>query len=281
MAASERALGESDIEQCMQLVAGAGWNQTANDWKTVFQIGEARGLFDGDALIASAAIVRHGPVGWICMVLVAPSEQRRGHATRLLNWAGERLKELGLIAGLDATPAGRNVYLPLGYHDIYPITRLQASPPLRPAGALPVLAVRSIGIDDVGSILALDRRAFGADRGELLASLIRRRPDIATAAFDGDACAGFALAREGLRATQLGPVVARDEDIAIALLDGALRKVEGAVFIDAPDRHLKLRAWLEAHGFTAQRPFMRMLRGSDRPFDDSSLIFALTGPEFA
>ncbi len=285
MAASERALGESDVDQCMHLVAGAGWNQTANDWKTIFQIGEARGLFNGDALIASAAIVRHDPIGWICMVLVAPSEQRRGHATRLLNWAGERLKELGLIAGLDATPAGRTVYLPLGYHDIYPITRLQAATPLRPAGAPPALAARSIGVDDVdsvlGSILALDRRAFGADRGELLASLIRRRPDIATAAFDGDECVGFVLAREGLRATQLGPVVARDEDIAIALLDGALRKIEGAAFIDAPDRHQKLRAWLEAHGFTAQRPFMRMLRGSDRPFDDSSLIFALTGPEFA
>lgn len=285
MAALERALGESDIEQCMRLVAEAGWNQTANDWKTIFQIGEARGLFNADALIASAAIVRHDPVGWICMVLVAPSEQRRGHATRLLNWAGERLKELGLIAGLDATPAGRNVYLPLGYHDIYPITRLQAATPLRSAGTPPALAARSIGVGDVGSvlgsILALDRRAFGADRGELLASLIRRRPDIATAAFEGDECVGFVLAREGLRATQLGPVVARDEDIAIALLDGALRTIEGAVFIDAPDRHLKLRAWLEAHGFTAQRPFMRMLRGCDRPFDDSSLIFALTGPEFA
>lgn len=277
----ERPLAEADINDCLRLVAEAGWNQTANDWQTIFEIGETCGLFDDGTLIATAAIVLHGPVGWVCMVLVTPSAQRRGHATRLLNWAGKRLDELGLTPGLDATPAGRQVYVQLGYNDIYPITRMQCDAPLPHAAENTDVSIRPLTADDLDAMLALDKDAFGLDRAALLTSLIRRRPDLACGVFDGDTCLGFALAREGRRATQVGPVVARDERLAIALVNHVLDTSDGSVFIDVPDLHTDLRAILEARGFTAQRPFTRMLRGKTEAFDDNRLVFALTGPEFA
>jgi GNAT superfamily N-acetyltransferase len=277
----ERPLAEADIDACLRLVAEAGWNQTANDWKTIFEIGETCGLFQDGTLIATAAIVLHGPVGWVCMVLVTPGAQRRGHATHLLNWAGSRLDELGLTPGLDATPAGRQVYLNLGYTDIYPITRMQCDAPLPRAAAVSGQQVRPVTADDLDAMLALDRSAFGIDRGALLSSLIRRRPDLACGSFDGDTCLGFALAREGRRATQIGPLVARDETLAMELLHHVLDRSDGPVFIDVPDLHIALRGALETRAFTAQRPFTRMLRGMAEAFDDSRLVFALTGPEFA
>lgn len=281
MAIVERPLADADLDACLRLVAEAGWNQTANDWQTIFEIGETRGLFEDGALIASAAIVLHGPVGWVCMVLVTPGAQRRGHATHLLNWAGDRLDELGLTPGLDATPAGRHVYLNLGYVDIYPITRMQCDLPDRRQESTSDPTIRALTQDDLPALLALDQTAFGLDRGALLASLIRRRPDLAAGIFDGDTCLGFALAREGRRATQIGPVVARDEALAVALLHHVLDQCEGAVFIDVPDLHETMRAALEDRGFTAQRPFTRMLRGKTQAFDDPTRVFALTGPEFA
>lgn len=281
MAILERPLADADLDACLRLVAEAGWNQTANDWQTIFEIGETRGLFDNGTLIASAAIVLHGPVGWVCMVLVTPGAQRRGHATHLLNWAGDRLDELGLTPGLDATPAGRHVYLNLGYVDIYPITRMQCDLPGSRQDSASAPAIRALTQDDLPALLALDQTAFGLDRGALLASLIRRRPDLAAGMFDGDTCLGFALAREGRRATQIGPVVARDETRAVALLHHVLDMSEGAVFIDVPDLHATLRTALEGRGFTVQRPFTRMLRGKTQAFDDPTLVFALTGPEFA
>lgn len=281
MMLEERRLASSDIDACMRLVAEAGWNQTENDWKTIFKIGEGRGLFDDGMLVASAAIVRYGPIGWVCMVLVTQSHQRRGLATRLLNWAGDRLEELGLTAGLDATPAGRHVYLRLGYEDIYPITRMQADEPTRPSAADASSSLRPIGKAEIELVTTLDRRAFGADRRPLLESLAGRRPDIAMAAFEGVECLGFVLGREGRRATQIGPLVARGEAIAEDLLRGALARTHGPVFIDIPDRHQPLRACLEEHGFSPQRAFTRMLRGRADPFDDDAVIFALTGPEFA
>lgn len=277
----ERPLAEADIDACLRLVAEAGWNQTANDWKTILEIGETCGLFEDGTLIATAAIVLHGPVGWVCMVLVTPSAQRRGHATRLLNWAGNRLDELGLTPGLDATPAGRQVYLHLGYNDIYPITRMQCDAPLVRATASSNPVIRPVTTDDLSALLALDRDAFGIDRSALLASLIRRQPDLAAGVFQNDACQGFVLAREGRRATQIGPLVAREETLAVELLHHVLNTSEGPVFIDVPDLHVALRGELKGRGFTAQRPFTRMLRGKTEAFDDSRLVFALTGPEFA
>lgn len=284
----ERPLAQTDIDACLRLVAEAGWNQTANDWELVFKIGETCGLFEDGTLIATAAIVLHQPVvGWVCMVLVTPDAQRRGYATRLLNWAGRRLDELGLTPGLDATPAGRQVYLNLGYSDIYPITRLQCDAPLaRPAAisqnfSNPDLAIRAVTQNDLAAMLVLDRDAFGIDRGTLLASLIARRPDLASGIFDGDTCLGFVLAREGRHATQIGPLVARDAGLASSLLHHVLDKSEGPVFIDVPDRHVELHAALAARAFTAQRPFTRMLCGKTQAFDDARCVFALTGPEFA
>lgn len=281
MVPEERPLQARDIEGCLRLVAEAGWNQTENDWLTILEIGEARGLFRQGQLIASAAIVRHGPIGWICMVLVQTTEQRQGLATHLLRWAVQRLDEIGLTPGLDATPAGREVYLKLGFEDIYGVTRLQCGTPRPTERRLSGPAPRSIGPADLEAISQFDRRAFGADRGALLASLIQRRPDLALATFEGDECTGFALAREGRKATQIGPVVARDEATALDLLQTVLNKFDGPVFLDLLDRHVEARRWLEDHGFTAQRPFTRMLRGQGKPFDDSRLVFALTGPEFA
>ena len=152
MVPEERPLQARDIEGCLRLVAEAGWNQTENDWLTILEIGEARGLFRQGQLIATAAIVRHGPIGWICMVLVQTTEQRQGLATHLLKWAVQRLDEIGLTPGLDATPAGREVYLKLGFEDIYGVTRLQCDKPRTTERRLSGSPPRSIGRADLEAI---------------------------------------------------------------------------------------------------------------------------------
>lgn len=284
----QRPLAKADIDACLRLVAEAGWNQTAYDWQIILDNGETCGLFEGDILVATAAIVLYQPFfGWVSMVLVTPDAQRRGYATRLLNWAGNRLEELGLTPGLDATPAGRQVYQRLGYSDIYPITRMQCdalpcdAPPSVPAMSGKDLAIRTVTKNDLDAMSVLDHDAFVADRRALLASLIERRPDLASGIFDSDVCLGFVLAREGRNATQIGPLVSRTEALAIHLLHNVLNKLEGPVFIDLPDQHRQLHSVLVERNFSAQRPFMRMLQGKMEPFDNVGLVFALTGPEFA
>lgn len=276
-----RALAFADLAGCMALSSEAGWNQTEDDWKLILEHGRGHGLFDGSRLIASAAIMPYGErFGWICMVLVAIDERRKGHATRLMRCTLSTLQAMRLVPGLDATADGREVYARLGFSDVYRITRLRAD--WRASGLADKVGarVRPIGDAEFAAVAAYDAAAFGAGRERLLAALRSRRPDLALAAGLVD-IEGFLLARDGRLATQLGPLVADDDGTARALLSRALQRVTGPLIIDLADRHAVTRAWLESLGFTAERSFTRMLLGRTRPFDVPDRIVAVAGPELA
>jgi hypothetical protein len=184
------------------------------------------------------------------------------------------LKRRGLVAVLDATPAGERVYRPLGFAPTFALTRWQGQ---GGGGAALPAGVRPMQADDVAAVVEIDARAFGAPRGFLLQSFFARAPQLAFVTKDSS---GFALARPGRIATQIGPLIAADEDAAAALLNAALDAASGPVFLDAVDRWQKLRTLLRERGFTVQRPFLRMALGRNAPFGDVARTFVVAGPEF-
>ena len=64
---------------------------------------------------------------WISMVLVTASEQRQGLARWLLRHCIDGCSAQKLVPLLDATPAGRAVYLGLGFQDCWTMRRLVAT----------------------------------------------------------------------------------------------------------------------------------------------------------
>ena len=91
---------------------------------------------------------------------------------------------------------------------------------------------------------------------------------------------GLRMGRDGALAAQIGPLIAEDETIAAALLARALEGIEGPLFVDLADSKQELRSLPRTRGFTAVRPFTRMLYGSSTRFDDAARTFAVIGPEF-
>ncbi len=277
-----RPVDAGDLDACLALSAEAGWNQNAADWGMIVERGHVVGLRAGEGqLLATAAVIPYEPFAWICMVLVAANERRRGHATHLMQHCIEWISERGLIAGLDATPAGREVYRTLGFKDVYGLTRMQSSKisvrRLVPAGA----DIAALTAADLAAVAGYDAQIFGADRAPLLAALCHRVPQAAFVARRAGRICGFALGRDGRLATQLGPVVAEDEAVARALMSRAFENMQGAVFVDIADCHRSVRAWLDELGFVVQRPFTRMLLGRSEPLDRPASVVAITGPEFA
>jgi hypothetical protein len=49
--------------------------------------------------------------------------------------------------------------------------------------------------------------------------------------------------------------------------------------IDVPLEHVRVNAWLEAHGFAVERPFTRMQHGVAKPYGRLEKTFAIAGPE--
>jgi len=272
----------SELADADALVTGAGWNQTPDDWRVFLKAGRVLAVRSGARVIATAATLPYGSrFGWISMVLVAKEFQRRGLATELLHRCIEDLTAAKLVPVLDATPAGREVYRALGFQDSWGFQRL-AAPQVKPAAAVSSSGLTIRPIDEViwPKLCAYDAAAFGADRSGLLANLRRRLPQAAFVAERSGAIAGFLLGRDGRIASQLGPLVAEDDEVARALLSSALSAISGQVFIDVADAKTDTAAFLAAHGFAPQRPLTRMLLGRSQSFDDPRRTYAVAGPEF-
>ena len=275
----ETALSEGDLENAQALVAEAGWNQNANDWRIFLELGSAIAVQDGDGRLAATAATLPYPsgFGWISMVLVGQAFRRRGIATRLLGRCIESLQAAGMVPVLDATPAGREVYKPLGFRDGWPIERWRRVAAAPAAPALP--GVRALRDDDWPAVLDLDAEAFGCDRAPLLSRLKKRSASFSCVAEQGGRLRGFLLGREGRLATQLGPIVAADADAASALAAWAAVRVPSPVIVDVLERHEPFARWLAANGFQKERPYTRMALGRDTLFGDPGRTLAIAGPE--
>jgi GNAT superfamily N-acetyltransferase len=282
-------LRDSDLADAVSLSASVGWNQVEADWRIFLESGHVIALRDPEGrLAATAATLPLGPeLAWISMVIVRADQRGRGLATGLLERCVAGVRATGRTPGLDATPAGRAVYLRLGFEDSLPLARWRrpaAGPaPAADAGGLESLPrdlrVRPAEAGDRSGIARLDRAAFGADRGALLERLLARSVAFAAVAEAGGRLRGFLLGREGRTATHLGPLIAEDEAVGAALAAHALGRISTPVTTDVLDRFSSFARWLAASGFAVERPFTRMYAGRRDPFGDPALTLAIAGPE--
>jgi hypothetical protein len=257
----------------MALVRSANWNQNEADWRLMLEAGRGWGISLADgSLAASTLVLPYGDFAWISMVLVLPEQRRKGYASQLLRTAVAWLEERKLTPILDATPAGRTVYLQEGFSDRWTFKRYRAE--ALPAPAQRDRSVRAIRDADWPRLLELDRQAFGASREPLLRSLERRAPHAAWL-IEGR---GHVFGRAGRQARQVGPLVARDAAAARLLLQASLRALQPPLYVDLAD-HAALRELVEQSGFAVQRPFTRMVRGTAPAPGDEKLVHLVAGPE--
>jgi len=277
------ALAAAELSDAEALVREAGWNQVAADWEIFRALGTVFAARAGNRVVATAAILPYGQFAWISMVLVAGEQRRRNLGTRLLKRCIDALREQDLVPVLDATPAGRPLYRALGFEETWGYHRLargNATPLPEHSGTAGGTTVRPIADADWPALCAYDAACFGADRSALLQRLRGRLPAAELIAERHGRVAGLLLGRNGRTASQIGPLVAEDDDVALALLARALPAIEGALYVDFADSKTTLRDWLAKCGFSAQRPLTRMQLGRSAGFDDETRTFAVVGPEF-
>src|SRR3984893_14309948 len=275
-----------DADHCeavWPLSVEAGWHQNVADWRFMLGAGRGFGCTGPDGTWQASALIL--PLGqklaWISMVLVTRKRRRGGLGTELLKRCIDEVRSAGAVAGLDATEQGRPIYLLLGFRDLYRISRwhfdhVKDAAVRPPAG----IKLRPIVQAELPKLALYDRPLTGMERPAILAHLALRQPGRAWIAEGaGGKLAGFVLGREGRMATSLGPVVADNEAIALALIAKAAASAPGPFIIDVPEAHRTVRAWLEAQGATTPRGYMRMTLGEANGVDDPIHLFALAGPE--
>jgi len=275
--ASIEPIGVAESEAVWPLSIEAGWNQNVADWRFMLAQGRGFGLrgTDGQWEASSLVLPLGDKLAWISMVLVTTARRRGGVGTGLLKRCIAEVQASGAVAGLDATEQGRPIYQPLGFRDLYKIARWHFDG----AKDVPGDAVRPMTAADLPAVLVYDQALSGMERPALLRHLAARQPKAAWVAEADSRLTGFVLGREGRTATSIGPVIADDEKMGLALIAKAASSVSGPFIVDVPDAHTEIRAWLERQGAVSPRGYMRMTLGSAPGLDDPRHVFALAGPE--
>ena len=275
-----RVMTPGDIEAGLLLCRMIGWNQLASDWEFFLKVspGDCRVAVKDNKVVGTVTTIKYQKAFcWIGMVLVDPQCQRQGIGGHLLKEALAILQNEETIK-LDATPAGREVYLKLNFTDEYRISRLKTiatGDRLEKSVALPIAE------EDLNGIVSFDKNIFGADRRFLLEWMWKGAPQYAFVVKDNNEVQGYCMGRTGFNFIDIGPIVAKDIHIAKQLVSSALRNCIGKpVVIDGLKLHNEWIDWLTAAGFTEQRELIRMYTGKNNSPGKPQHQFSILGPEF-
>lgn len=266
-----RKLETSDIPSALELSAEAGWNQTAEDWRTLVDL-SADGCLaievDGQLASTTTLLCYGKRLAWIGMVLTTIRYRGRGFARRLLTQALQLADERHIeTVKLDATDQGKPLYEKLGFRCEQPVERWW-----RP-GAGGTAHESAVSHESCGyEWRALDVRAFGADRAELLAHLARNNPPLTL----GNS---YLFSRPGRVSSYLGPCVSEAPETARALVERALQTPgAGGWSWDLLRENAQAVALAQALGFIPKRHLTRMVRGHEQRGNEQA-VYAIAGFE--
>jgi len=277
-----RKMQLSDMDGLMSLKDVEGWNQLEKDWALLISYPESVNLvavLDKRIVGTVTAINYANTVAWIGMMLVDRDYRGRGISKLLMLDAIEKLKKCKSIK-LDATPAGRPVYLKLGFIIEYTLYRMTNPSASKISPGDNQMDTEKISPSDIAEVVAYDKRVFGADRKELITFLYEDCPESAWFIRENNRLAGFCLGRNGQNYTQIGPVNASSENLAKALIRSAINQMTGrALLVDIPAAKSETRAWLGGCGFVSQRPFERMYLSKNLHPGFIENLYLIAGPE--
>ena len=277
-----RSMRLDDIEYALTLSNAEGWNQTEKDWRLFIRSSQNVCVLAecGKKIIGTTTAINYSnQLAWIGMVLVAKEYRGQGVSKLLLTNILEKLESFKSIK-LDATPEGQRVYKKFDFKDEYFITRM-ATTSMKSLSSDDNALPEPIQSNHIEEIIAFDEIVFGANRTQLIESLIKEYPRKAWALKRNNSIAGFALGREGNKYHQVGPVFASNSNDVKLLIGKALKDLaKHPVVVDVLCDKEDLINWLNSIGFITQRHFVRMYR-KENPFP--GLInkqYLICGPEF-
>lgn len=278
-----RRLGPDDLKSCVALSVDREWSPEEAKWSLLLAASEVFGVDapDGRGLAGAVVLTRwaadYASVG---MMLVAARYERRGLGRALLEHLLRAAGDDATVT-LFATDMGRPLYEKLGFEPVRRSVSFIGRFRLSPADnskkrEAPALAgnVRVATEADLPAILALDRAAFGADRGRFLARLPAFANQVAVIEADGLAgqgmagtgFAGYGAAwRNDPDSTVIGPLVASDGDAAKRLVAALAAGAGTPVRLDLDPDRTELPGWAHAHGLEPYGRTVAMAHGDLAP----------------
>jgi predicted GNAT family N-acyltransferase len=254
-------LTDRDIPQLIRLSESVGWDYDAPEIQTVLTAGQIFGHrnLKGEIVSSAAIIPYSGGLASIGMVIVHPNYRGLGLGKSVTKACIDMFPDDVTIM-LIATNEGKPLYESLGFQTVSYVNKYicdcynQANKLL----SSNYYEIVVFSEEQFPEIVSLDRQAVGADRFHFLRTRIKQSETCYVIKDSDKNIIGFGLSIQTPANLILGPIIAPNDELALALIDRLSEGHEGKLRIDVPKGKESFFPMLEKRGFhkVSQPPIM-------------------------
>lgn len=258
-----------------ELTVSVFWPHRASDLDLFLSLGKGWLALDEIGRPLSSAM--YFPMGsdfaMLGMMVTPPRLQAQGAGRHLLRRIMRDCD--GRDLRLSATRSGYRLYESAGFTPVATIRQQQGpARPIRLPDAVAGLELVPLAPGHAAAVIALDARAYGADRQQVMTRLL----DLSSGmmAFRAGRPVGYALMRSFGKGLVIGPVVAEDDAMAMALVAPLAQQAEGRFLrVDTPNESDHFSAFLAAAGMGIYDTVTEMRIGPHRRATSGAVIYGL------
>lgn len=238
---SIRQMRDHEIEFPISQAHKEGWNPGISDGP-IFYNADPSGYFvaelDGAIVGCISAVAYDEAYGFVGFYIVLPEHRGKGIGMALGKRALEYMGNRNI--GIDGVVEQQENYKTIGFKFAYNNIRYSF---LNPDKAEPDIRATEINENDLNALCEFDETVFPSKRREFLRDWISAPTHTALGLKNGNEFNGYITIRECYSGYKIGPLFAKDVDMARNLLNSALEKVpaRSEIFMDIPDTNTAAR----------------------------------------
>ncbi|MFB6729855.1 GNAT family N-acetyltransferase [Bacillus mobilis] len=275
-------LREEQIGDIVALSSYIGWDYNREEIETIFDSGIVYGVWnERGELIASAAIILYGEkLASIGMVIVHPDYKGRGIGKAITNACMKSVSVQTPIM-LIATDEGKPLYEKLGFKSVSYVSKyICNSYNMNHKCVGNEECMMDYEEVDLEEIIKIDEYAFGTNRKVFLKKRIIQSEQCIVVKDKEQNVLGYGLSIQTSENKIIGPVVARNDAMAMRIVHALARGHNGRLRIDVTEGKDDFLKELEIAGFKRANLPPIMLKNSDQLLKRSNELYSIAAQVF-
>ena len=275
-------LREAKTGNIVSLSSYIGWDYNREEIETIFNAGIVYGVWnEREELIASAAIILYGEkLVSIGMVIVHPDYKGRGIG-KIITEACVKSVSAHTPIMLIATDEGKPLYEKLGFRAVSYVSKyICNSYNAKDYCVRNEDYVMNYEEGDLEKIIKIDEYAFGTNRKEFLKKRIMQSEQCIVVRDKEQNVLGYGLSIQTPENKIIGPVVAKNDEMAMRIVHDLARGHNGKLRIDVLEGKKDFMKVLEIAGFKKVNIPPIMMKNSNRLLKRNSELYSIAAQIF-